>query len=323
MPPNELLSTTIDSLDVRIARILNSQSEAFSPTRARIHYWLAERQSVSSGFTTLLATAFLPFVLVACSPIAFPALGTQPLRGALYSEALLATFAQIAAGMAGVLLAARAEWLKGAKRDAEELTRREQSDFLVDQNEAGEWLDFHSLRHTCGAWLSLSGAHPKTVQTVLRHSTPVLTMNRYGHLLPGAEADAADRLGALISLARAPDDSEADVVPMTGTDGQIGAQHVAQQSGRESAQSGATARDAQGDSAERRGSRGQGRKGHTTQHVTRGDATACREKQQRRAWDSNPQSLSGHLISSQAASQFAYPPGSAVRKFIRKRSRGQ
>ena len=31
--------------------------------------------------------------------------------------------------------------------------------------------------------------------------------------------------------------------------------------------------------------------------------------QKRRAGDSNPQPLSGHLISSQAAGQFAYPPG--------------
>src|SRR5205823_2015842 len=30
---------------------------------------------------------------------------------------------------------------------------------------------------------------------------------------------------------------------------------------------------------------------------------------QRRAWDSNPQPLSGHLISSQAPHQFGYPPG--------------
>ena len=30
---------------------------------------------------------------------------------------------------------------------------------------------------------------------------------------------------------------------------------------------------------------------------------------QRRAWDSNPQPLAGHLISSQTAGQFAYPPG--------------
>ena len=32
----------------------------------------------------------------------------------------------------------------------------------------------------------------------------------------------------------------------------------------------------------------------------------------RRAWDSNPQPLAGHLISSQAASQFAYPPETEI-----------
>jgi hypothetical protein len=38
-----------------------------------------------------------------------------------------------------------------------------------------------------------------------------------------------------------------------------------------------------------------------------------RQKQKRRAWDSNPQPLAGHHISSVAAGQFAYPPGSALR----------
>jgi integrase len=80
---------------------------------------------------------------------------------------------------------ARRAWLDEAKCDADERTRREQSDFLAEQNDAGEWFDFHSLRHTCGARLSLSGAHPKTVQSVMRHSTPVQTMDRYGHLLLG------------------------------------------------------------------------------------------------------------------------------------------
>ena len=41
--------------------------------------------------------------------------------------------------------------------------RREQSDFLADVNHEGERLDFHSLRHTCGAWLAMTGAHPKAV----------------------------------------------------------------------------------------------------------------------------------------------------------------
>ena len=35
------------------------------------------------------------------------------------------------------------------------------------------------------------------------------------------------------------------------------------------------------------------------------------QKEQRRAGDSNPQPLAGHLISNQAASQFAYPPAIA------------
>ena len=141
------------------------------------------------------------------------------------------------------------------------------------------------------------------MQTVLRHSTPVLTMNRYGHLLPGAEADAADRLGAMVSLTRAPDDAEENIVRMTGTDGgQNGAQRVAQQSGRESTPSSATARDLRGESAVSCGSREQGRKAVTSQHVTRGDASECSEKQERRARDSNPQPVSRHLNSNQAAS---------------------
>ena len=39
------------------------------------------------------------------------------------------------------------------------------SDFLLPTNHSGESLDFHALRHTTGAWLSMTGAHPKVVQT--------------------------------------------------------------------------------------------------------------------------------------------------------------
>ena len=54
-------------------------------------------------------------------------------------------------------------------------------------------MDFHALRHTCGAWLAMSGVHPKVVQTVMRHSTITLTMDTYGHLFPGQEAEAISR----------------------------------------------------------------------------------------------------------------------------------
>jgi len=34
----------------------------------------------------------------------------------------------------------------------------------------------------------------KTVQTVMRHSTITLTMDTYGHLFPGQEAEAVGKL---------------------------------------------------------------------------------------------------------------------------------
>ena len=199
------------------------------------------------------------------------------------------------------LAAARAAWLAEAKRDPEELTRREQSDFLAERNEAGEWFDFHSLRHTCGAWLSLSGSHPKTVQTVMRHSTPVLTMNRYGHMLPGAEAEAADRLGAMVSLRNASDDAEENVLRMTGTDSES-AQRLAQQSGRESGRKGAWPCEAASCHEGAEGRDVDEPNHHERQHVTREDAAACNVKRERRARDSNPQPVARHLNSNQDAS---------------------
>ena len=39
----------------------------------------------------------------------------------------------------------------------------------------------------------MSGAHPKAVQAVMRHSSITLTMDTYGHLFPGQEADTVAR----------------------------------------------------------------------------------------------------------------------------------
>jgi hypothetical protein len=41
---------------------------------------------------------------------------------------------------------------------------------------------------------AMTGAHPKVVQVVMRHSTITLTMDTYGHLFPGQEADAVAKL---------------------------------------------------------------------------------------------------------------------------------
>lgn len=136
------------------------------------------------------------------------------------------------------LAEARKAWLQDAVRDPDEHLQREQSDFLTAMNHEGESFDFHALRHTCGAWLSLAGVHPKVVQTVMRHSTITLTMDTYGHLFPGQEADAVARLSNVFNGPPMP-------LKATGTDGRAvdafdKAQRIAQRAGRETTPDGAS-----------------------------------------------------------------------------------
>jgi integrase len=98
------------------------------------------------------------------------------------------------------LSAARAAWLHDSVSDPDERAKREQSDFLSVANHAGDVLDFHALRHTCGAWLALAGEQPKVIQSVMRHSTITLTLDTYGHLLAGAESQAVHRSAAMTAI---------------------------------------------------------------------------------------------------------------------------
>lgn len=98
------------------------------------------------------------------------------------------------------LAAARNDWLKEVEKDKRELAKRQESDFLLPTNHEGECFDFHSLRHTCGAWLALTGEHPKTIQTIMRHSQITLTMDTYGHLFPGQAAEAVGRFGEMVCV---------------------------------------------------------------------------------------------------------------------------
>ena len=71
----------------------------------------------------------------------------------------------------------------------------------------------------------------------MRHGSITLTMDTYGHLLPGHESQAAGRLGDMLA---GPD---TDVVRATGTDDATsdGAQRQAQRAGRETLPDGARA----------------------------------------------------------------------------------
>ena len=91
------------------------------------------------------------------------------------------------------LATAGAEWLDTFQEPQEHI-ERDASDFLRSVDSEGERLDFHSLRHTCASWLIQCGADVKSVQTIMRHSGIRLTMDRFGHLFPGSEVAAIERI---------------------------------------------------------------------------------------------------------------------------------
>jgi len=55
-------------------------------------------------------------------------------------------------------------------------------------------LRFHDLRHTHASWLIAEGAHAKAIQGRLGHSSIVVTMDTYGHLMPEIDEGLADML---------------------------------------------------------------------------------------------------------------------------------
>jgi integrase len=61
---------------------------------------------------------------------------------------------------------------------------------------------FHDLRHSHAAQLIQLGTHPKVIQERLGHASTSFTLDVYGHLLPGLQRDAAQKLGESLAKAR-------------------------------------------------------------------------------------------------------------------------
>lgn len=69
----------------------------------------------------------------------------------------------------------------------------ENTDFLRTIDSRNRRLHFHSLRHTCGAWLALAGEHPQDVQAVMRHASLEMTFKQYDHYFVGRGRAAVNR----------------------------------------------------------------------------------------------------------------------------------
>jgi site-specific recombinase XerD len=94
------------------------------------------------------------------------------------------------------LQAARDAWIMEVELNPQEHAQRSQSDFLKSKT-AGGIIDFHGLRHTFISLLASSGVHPKVAQKLARHSTIVLTMDRYSHVQLGELNQAVGMLPSL------------------------------------------------------------------------------------------------------------------------------
>jgi integrase len=70
-------------------------------------------------------------------------------------------------------------------------------------------ITLHEARHTAASWMIAAGLNVKALSTYIGHANISITFDRYGHLMPGNESEAAERLDAY--LARATDRAEADV----------------------------------------------------------------------------------------------------------------
>jgi integrase len=70
----------------------------------------------------------------------------------------------------------------------------------------------HECRHTYASLMIAAGVNAKALQTFMGHSSITETLDRYGHLMPGSEEEAAGLLDAFLDRARAADVPEDQLV---------------------------------------------------------------------------------------------------------------
>jgi integrase len=60
----------------------------------------------------------------------------------------------------------------------------------------------HECRHTFASLMIAAGVNAKALQTFMGHATISITLDRYGHLMPGSEAEAAGLLDSYLAAQR-------------------------------------------------------------------------------------------------------------------------
>jgi integrase len=60
-------------------------------------------------------------------------------------------------------------------------------------------MTFHGLRHTAASLMIAGGVHARAIADILGHSSITVTMDTYGHLMPGVQQDAINVLNRQLS----------------------------------------------------------------------------------------------------------------------------
>jgi Phage integrase family len=118
------------------------------------------------------------------------------------------------------LSAARAAWIQAATTP-QQRSERQASAVLVYRDDRDRVFDFHSLRHQYISNLASAGVHPKVAQTLARHSTISLTMDRYTHT---QLIDLTDSVNCLPSISSEIPEAEAKALRATGTENASGSE---------------------------------------------------------------------------------------------------
>ena len=123
--------------------------------------------------------------------------------------------------LAGPLRSVLAEHRLGRAPQAEDLvfTGRASRPFCsgwVAERVAKVWQDhnlepigLHECRHNYAAFMIAAGVNAKALSTYMGHSSITITLDRYGHLMPGNEQEAADLLTGYLARAGKPNASVA------------------------------------------------------------------------------------------------------------------
>jgi integrase len=81
------------------------------------------------------------------------------------------------------------------------LTRRYLAPIL-EKCDFPKHVTLYSLRHTCATMLLLAGVNPKVVADRLGHSSVVITLDTYSHVLPSLQADATELINKAMRMNR-------------------------------------------------------------------------------------------------------------------------